>query len=307
MPDTIFLTGVSGFVGAAVADELLSRGYLLHALARSGLDERGGKVRVFRGDVFDAKALADGMAGCQAVIHLVGIIMEKPGQGVTFERIHLEGTQAVVDAARDAGVSRYLHMSALGARPNAVSEYHRTKWSAEEHVRASGLAATIFRPSMIHGPKGEFMKMEAAWARKQAMPFLFMPYFGKGPFGTGGSGQLQPVYVADVARAFADALEKPGTIGKTYEIGGPDRMDWPTMHKTVAETITGKRRLTMPIPTWYAKALTTVAPGGWLPFNKAQVQMAEEDNVCDLTPFVQDFGWTPRPLEATLQQYKDQL
>ena len=308
MSGNLFVTGGSGFVGSAVIDELVRRGHQVKALVRKdALDSRGGKVTSVVGDLFNAQGLASGMADCDAVIHLVGIIMEQPSKGVTFERIHFEGTKAVVDAAQAAGIKRYLHMSALGVRPNAVSEYHKTKWKAEEYVRRSGLDATLFRPSMIHGPKGEFMRMEAAWAKKQAMPFLFMPYFGHGVLGLGGSGQLQPVYVGDVARAFADALMNPNTIGQTYELGGADRLDWPAMHKTVAEVVTGKRRLTMPIPAWYAKAIATILPGALLPFNKAQVQMAEEDNVCDTRPFEEAFGWKPLGLEESLRGYKDQL
>src|SRR5262252_7117141 len=109
-------------------------------------------------------------------------------------------------------------MSALGTRPDAVSTYHKTKFAAEQYVRGSGLDWTIFRPSLIHGPKGEFLQMEAKWARYAAPPFLFMPYFGAGPFGTGGAGKLQPVYVKDVARAFADALSNRKTIGEIFPI-----------------------------------------------------------------------------------------
>src|SRR4029079_943824 len=123
-----------------------------------------------------------------AVIHLVGIIMERRHKRVTFERIHFEGTHSIVDAAQRNGIRRYLHMSALGTRHDAVSTYHRTKYAAEEYVRASGLDWTIFRPSLIHGPRGEFIQMEAAWARYKAPPFLFMPYFGRGFFGRGGAG-----------------------------------------------------------------------------------------------------------------------
>ena len=115
-------------------------------------------------------------------------------------------------------------MSALGSRPDAVATYHRTKFEAESYVRASGLDWTIFRPSLIHGPRGEFMTMEAGWARGRRAPFLFMPYFGGGLLGRRDGGLVQPVYVRDVARAFADALENPATIGEVYLIGGPDAM-----------------------------------------------------------------------------------
>src|SRR5437762_13145867 len=191
MPGRVFVTGGSGFVGSAVIDELTSRGYSVNALVnRRAVDDRGGVVRSVAGGLFDAEALEEGIGDCEAVIHLVGIIMERPGKGVTFQRIHFEGTQRVVDAAKRAGVRRYVHMSALGVRPDAISTYHKTKYRAEQYVRASGLDWTILRPSLIHGPKGEFMQMEAAWSRHKAPPFLFMPYFGGGFFGCKGAGKL---------------------------------------------------------------------------------------------------------------------
>jgi uncharacterized protein YbjT (DUF2867 family) len=308
MPEPVFVTGGSGFVGSAVIDELVARGYAVHALSSSKpIDPRGGKVRSFAGGLFDAAALEAGISGCAAVIHLVGVIMERPAKGATFERIHVGGTKAVVDAAKRAGVRRYVHMSALGTRPDAVSEYHRTKWEAEEYVRSCGLDWTMLRPSMIHGPKGEFMQMEAAWARKRKLPYLFMPYFGSGVLGLGKGGKIQPVYVGDVARAFVDAVDKQNTIGKTYDLGGPEQTDWPTMHKMISGVLTGKPRLTLPIPAWYAKALTRVLPASLLPFNRAQVVMSQEDNVGDGRKFRDDFGWYPKRFEETLRAYKDEL
>src|SRR5688572_13077362 len=137
MPGRVFVTGASGFVGAAVVDELVTRGYGVNALVnRRELKTpagagAGGDVRAIKGGLFDAAALDEGMSGGVAgVIHLVGIIMERRSRGVTFERIHHQGTRAVVDAAVRNGVRRYVHMSALGVRPNAVSDYHRTKFAA---------------------------------------------------------------------------------------------------------------------------------------------------------------------------------
>jgi NADH dehydrogenase len=305
MPGKIFITGGSGFVGLAVIAELLARNYSIHALTNHR--PINPPVTNFKGSLFDDAVLDDALCGCDAAIHLVGIIMEKPSAGVTFERIHNQGTRRAIDAAKRAGVRRYLQMSALGTRPDAVADYHRTKYLAEQYVRGSGLDWTIFRPALIHGPGGEFIQMEAKWARKMAMPFLFMPYFGVGLFGLGRKRLVQPVFVGDVARAFVDALEEPNTIGEVYPLGGAQQMTWPAMHEVVAKTVVGHKRWTLPIPTWYATLLTKVVPAGLLPFNRSQIQMAGEDNACDNGKVIADFGWTPAGFETSLKAYADQL
>jgi nucleoside-diphosphate-sugar epimerase len=308
MSERLFLTGGSGFVGTAVIEDLVARSYIVNALVNRGkLKVKGDGIRPIRGDLFDDTALDSGMQGCAAVIHLVGIIAERPSRGLTFQRIHIEGTKRVVDAAKRNGVRRYIHMSALGTRANAVSEYHKTKWAAEEYVRACGLEWTIFRPSMIHGPGGELTKTLAKWARRKAAPYLFMPYFGAGLFGTGGAGMLQPVYVKDVARGLVDALSNPTTIGQTYEIAGVERLTWPDLHRAAAEAIVGKRRVVLPIPAWYARALTCVTPAALLPFNRDQVIMSQEDNTADLAKFEHDLGWGPRGFRETLKTYAAEL
>jgi NADH dehydrogenase len=307
MPGRGFVTGASGFVGSAVVDELVSRNYAVNALVNRRALQSTNQVGPIQGDIFDAKALDEGMRGCDAVIHLVGIIMEKPSLGITFERIHAHGTRMVVESAQRNGIKRFVHMSALGTRPDAVSRYHRTKYEAEQCVRNSGLDWTIIRPSLIHGPRGEFMQMEAKWARYKAPPFLFMPYFGGGAFGGRGAGMLQPVYVGDVARAFVDALENRRTIGNVYPLGGPDRLTWPQLHRAVASGILGRRRLVMPLPVWAARLNTYVLPQSLLGYNRDQIAMSQEDNTCDLTKFVDDFGWTPQPFESTLRSYAGQL
>src|ERR1044071_3228492 len=162
MGGRVFITGGSGFVGSNVTEELLGRGFAVNALVhRRQVAQGNDRLKGIEGGVFGRNVVEEGMAGCDAVIHLVGIIMEHPARGITFQRMHVEATRSVVDAAVAAGVKRYVQMSALGARADAVSDYHKTKFAAEEYVRESGLDWTIFRPSMIHGPDGEFMQMEA--------------------------------------------------------------------------------------------------------------------------------------------------
>jgi uncharacterized protein YbjT (DUF2867 family) len=307
MKKRIFVTGGSGFVGSAVIGDFLSRDFDVIALVNHRDPPFKDQITAIRGDLFDSAVLDRGLAGCDAVIHLVGIIMERSSKGVTFERIHVGGTQAMVDAAKRAGIKRYIQMSALGTRPDAASKYHQTKYQAERYVMESSLDWTIFRPSMIHGPAGEFMKMEAMWARKQSAPFLFMPYFGAGLLGRGGAGKLQPVYVKDVARAFADAQQNEKTIGQVYSLAGAEQLIWPELHRQIAQAVVGKRRWVMPLPAWYAKMITYVTPKSWLPFNRDQVIMSQEDNTADMGKFAADFGWTPGEFGEQFKEYAHQL
>jgi uncharacterized protein YbjT (DUF2867 family) len=298
----ILITGGSGFVGNAAITALLARGHSIHALVnREPIDLEG--AQSFSGGLSDTAALDAAMDGCDTVIHLVGIIKEKPAAGITFNRMHVQGTVQVVEAARRAGIPRYLHMSALGASPTAAARYLQSKFRAEQVVRNSKLDWTIFQPSLIHGPGGDFSRMEESWARGKAVPFFFMPYFGNGLLGRANPAKVQPVFVEDVARAFVESLENPKTIGEVFPIGGPEQMTWPQMHRIASRVIVGHPRLTLAIPAWYAKAITFLVPAAMLPFTHDQVLMAQQDNVCDLSKFKNAFGWAPQPFEQSLEKY----
>jgi NADH dehydrogenase len=307
MSGRVFVTGASGFVGSAIVEELVARHHSVHALINRRSIREQPDVSGFLGDLFDPGSLDLAMRGCSAVIHLVGIIMERPSRGITFERMHFEGTKAVVDAAKRNGIKRYIQRSALGARPDAQSDYHKTKFRAEEYVRASGLDLTIFRPSLIHGPQGEFMRMAAKWARHKAPPFLFMPYFGRGLFGFGGAGKLQPIFVKDVARAFVDAVENRKTIGEVYPIAGPDELTWPQLHTNISHEVVHHKRWIMPMPVWVARLDASILPARLLGFNRDQLIMSQEDNTTDITKLVDHFGWSPQPFGSALESYASQL
>lgn len=292
----VFVTGASGYVGRAVVTALRARGHAVVALerpdSRRAFAEPG--VRAVHGDIRDPDSLRGRMDGCEAVVHLVGIIREIPGQGVTMDAVHRKGTEHVVDEARRAGVRRFLHMSALGSRPNAVSAYHRSKWAAEEYVRASGLDYTIFRPSVIFGrggPGPEFVGQLADLVRSAPI----VPVIGDGRY------WLQPVSSRNVADGFALALELPRTIGKTYDVAGPDRLTYLEILERIARAM-GKplRRFHLPFGLMQAVVpLLQRLPG--FPLTQDQLTMLKEGNVGDERPFFSAFGLTPDPFEVELR------
>lgn len=314
------VTGATGFVGRGVIRELLARGITPVCVVRSPekLLAQHRPISPDRlasviGSLADRRSLKAASRGCQAVIHLVGIIIERHLKGQTFERVHVRGTQNVVDAARAAGVARFVHMSALGTRAGARSAYHRTKWAAEEYVRGGGLAWTVFRPSLIHGPEGEFMRLMRKFMCDLSPPLI--PYFGS------GSARLQPVYVKDVAHCLVEALFRPDTIGKVFPLGGPRVYTWVSLYNACRARMPGAKHWKPLVsqPVAVAKAMATLlAPAmavgelvipslGLLRFDRGQVDMSQEDAVCDHTLAEQAFGCRMRDFEEELAIYAEQI
>jgi NADH dehydrogenase len=227
------------------------------------------------------------MEGCATLVHLVGIIRESRVRGITFDRLHRVATENMLGLAREAGVRRYVHMSALGTRPNARSSYHRTKWLAEEAVRQSGLDWTIFRPSIIFGPGDEFMSVLASLVRRVPV----MPVLGDGRY------RLQPIPVEQVAEGFARAVRTRASVGQTYEVGGPTPYPFVDILDQIGSAL-GRprvRKLRVPLgPVRLATRLLQWAPG--YPVSSDQLTMLEEESVCDPGRFFSDLQITPEPL-----------
>jgi uncharacterized protein YbjT (DUF2867 family) len=234
--------------------------------------------------------LEAGMAGCDTVIHLVGIIREHPARSVTFDRIHHDATLNVLAAAARAGVRRYVHMSALGAQAHARARYHQTKWAAEEAVRASGLVWTIFRPSVIYGAGDGFISMLARMVRR--LPVV--PVIGD------GRQRLQPVSVEHVAAGFARAVTLETSAKQTYVIAGADVV---SIHELLALIATAlhRRVRTISVPLGLMRPMAQAfhrLPS--FPVTPDQLLMLEEDNIGDARPFYETFGLTPVPLARGL-------
>jgi uncharacterized protein YbjT (DUF2867 family) len=292
----VLVTGATGFVGREVVQELLKRGHEVRALVRRGslkkLKNEPG-VEVFPGDCLHPETVAPAAAGCDAVIHLVGIIREFPGRGVTFERVHVQATQNLVDAARTAGVRRFLHMSALGARPEPADPYHVTNFRADEYVKASGLAYTIFRPSVVYGPRDQSINLFI----RQIQRLSFFPIIGDGQY------RLQPVPVDTVARAFTLALELPQTENRIYEVGGPTPLTFDALIDIIAKVV-GRRVKKIHQPVWCMRfAANLCGRFRWFPLTPGQLRMLLEGNTCDPAAFYQDFGLEPIPFASGLAQY----
>lgn len=217
---TVLVTGGTGFVGSRLSRRLVDLGYQVRVLTRRA--ERGKglaseRCTIVEGDARDPDVCRRATQGTDAVVHLIGILVESR-KGL-YREAHVQATRHLLAAAKENGVRRWLHMSALGSRPYAPSRYHQTKWTAEELVRSSELHWTIFRPSVIYGAGDHFLTvLHDLFSRP-----LFR-YFGILPLPGGGASPLQPVFVQDVVTAFTRALTLPETFRKEYPLCGPERV-----------------------------------------------------------------------------------
>ena len=289
----IFLAGGTGFVGAHLVKALRERGHELRLLAHTRSSSPAIGIEQIEGDVTCPETFEQAVRGCDAVINLVGIIREFPSRGITFERLHVQATANMLAASRKAGIRRYLQMSALGTRPNAVSLYHKSKFRAEELVRSSGLDATILRPSIIYGPKDAFINMLAAQLRLAPV----MPVIGSGLY------RLQPIHADDVARCFALALEMPETAGQCYDLCGNNRQSYVDMVDTVASAM-GKTAPFKPhVPLGLMRVIIPVMQRvPQFPITMDQLQMLIEENICDGC-WQKVFRFEPQDFQKGIQEY----
>lgn len=316
---TVAVTGSTGFVGRHIVRTLVNRGCTVRALIRDPDKARTtlpvGNVHTVQGDLNDPRSLDTLLEGCQAVVHTVGIIREPhPGD---FDKIHVDGTRAILEAAGRNGVSRVIHISALGVRANAPTGYQQSKYAAEKLVRSSGLDWTILRPSLIHGPDGEFMQMVRDMAIGRQAPFVCMPWFARveitPPVPKPVSARVQPVAVDDVAAAAAACLDRPATIGEVYPLGGSESLTWPEIMEAVRDEhpLATKKKRTCPVPAQLGWAVATVArPLGLaeaIPFGPSEALMATEDSTCSNDKAIRHFGFTPSPFRAGLKSYVAEL
>lgn len=298
----VLLTGATGFVGRYILSELLNRGHTVRGLARSvAADEADAltDIEMVEGDITDPASMRGAFDGIDAVIHLVGIIDEHPSKGITFDRIHREGTLHVVQAAREAGIGKFVLMSANGADPDGDSGYQTTKYAAEEIVRGAGFEHwTIFRPALVFGrPLPGQPEFCSRLYRTLLRPFPVWPVFGDGTY------RLQPVAVENVAEVFAQALERPHTAGRTYCVAGPDEFEYVEILRRIARGAGLSIRPMIHQPLWLVRPLVGLIGGTLLPISEDQLEMLVTGNTCDESAMMEDFDVDPISFTAENLSY----
>jgi len=297
------VVGGSGFLGRHLVAALVSLGAPVTVPARRR--ERAKHlillptVEVLEADVLAPGVLEQLVAGHDAVINLAGVLHSRRGRpdergpndyGPDFARAHVEVPQAIVNACHASGVRRLLHVSAIGAAPDAPSEYLRSKGVGEKLVLADDeLQATVFRPSVVFGPEDNFLNLFARLSR-------FFPVL---PLG-GAQAQFQPVYVGDVVKVMLAALDARSSAGKCFDLCGPQRYTLAELVRLVCE-ITGRRRWVLGLPD--ALAMLQAWFLEWTPgplMSRDNLRSMKVPSVCDCAL---PFDIEPTPLEAVAPGY----
>lgn len=288
-PMKILLLGGSGFIGIHLASRLARDQHQVTVLSRRAVGPLGG-VGYVTGNAVTGQGLAEAASGQDAVVYLVGIIRETRGQ--SFHQAHVEGVANTVAAMNSSGVTRLIHMSALGARPGTGSRYFETKAEAEELVRSSKLDWTIFRPSLVFGPGDNFFGTVLKGLVKAPAPFI--PQIGDGSF------PFRPIWVGDAAEAFAQSLTNPETIGQAYNLVGPREYTFRELLLLVRNTL-GLHKPLLPVPLVLMDLLVPVM--NLLPFSPItldQYQMLKAGNTAEPDAMLKTFRLEWRGLEAEL-------
>lgn len=298
--------GGSGFIGRNVVRELAKRGWRVRVAVRRPhlalfLRPMGsvGQIQLKQCNLRHRPSVAEALRGADAVVNLVGLLHQTGPQ--TFSAVQRDGAASLAALAREEGVERFVHISAIGADAASDSLYARTKAQAEEAVREAIPAATIIRPSIVFGPEDSFFNKFAAMASLSPV----LPLIG------GGKTKFQPVYVDDVADAICEALARPEAAGRTFELGGPRVYTFRELMELMLRE-TARKRLLLPVPFFAASLIGVVSQAaGRLPFVEPvltvdQVKLLKHDNIVrgeGDTGTLKDLGIDPHAVESVLPSY----
>ena len=295
--------GGSGFIGRYIVQRLAARGDVIpvgcrHAEEAKFLKPLGdvGQIATLNLTIGDEQILPAFLAGNDALVNCVGILRESGSQ--TFDRVHHTGPARLARLAREAGIERFVHISAIGADPRSSSAYARTKAAGEAAVRDAFPTVTILRPSVVFGAEDQFFNRFAAMATISPV----LPLIG------GGHTRFQPVYVGDVADAVVKCLDDPTTAGRTYELGGPKVYTFRELIELVLGEIR-RKRLLVDLPFGLAAIqarLMSILPNP--PLTPDQVELLKRDNVVSSGALtLAALGIAPTAVEGVLPSYLDRF
>lgn len=292
---SIGVVGASGFIGKYLTLNLLQMGYRLHLLSHKTNPDFvsvRGQVRTFSGAIEDEAAMQECFRGCEVVFHLVGIIAETRHK--TFQKTVADGTATLVRAARKAGVRKIIYLSALGTSESAKTKYHASKWAAERHVINSGLAYTVFRPSIVYGLEDKFINMIARMIRQSPL----IPVIGDGRY------KLQPVYVEELCAVMAASSRGTAGENQTFEIGGPEALTYLEIVDILKRLLRIRRPVVhIPLPLVRVGAAILERMVKPAPLTTDMLKMMLAGSTCDQTVAERAFGVKFTALEFQLSKY----
>ncbi len=296
---TVAVAGGTGFVGGSIAAELRRRGDRVVVLSHRGEAGRGplpDDVEIRTADARTGDGLLDALHGVDALaiaLAFKNLPMESPSRHQTFAEVDAGGTERLVAAAREAGVSRLLYVSGAGAAADAERHWYRAKWRAETAVRDSGLTWTIIRPTWIFGPRDVSLNRFVGFARHlPAVPLTNM-----------GNQLLAPLYVDDAAVLAADSLTDDAAAGQVFELGGPETYRMREIIGT-AIRVAGLRRPIIPGPTPLLKL--GAWPLKWLPsppLTPDAIDFINDPATVDVAPLLARMPRRLTPLDEGLRAY----
>ncbi len=290
----VAVTGATGFVGRHLVRHLVSEGHEVIALShrRQQPSEIPAGVTYVRASIDEPAELAAAFKGTEAVLHLVGIIVETAGK--TFEKTVARGTANAVRAAESAGVRRFVYLSAMGTSAQAPSKYHQTKYRAEQTVASSGMEYVILRASLIYGPGDGFVSLLSRMINRSP----FIPVIGSGRY------RMQPVYIDDLTAVMVKSLVSAEAAGGIFDVGGPEKLEYLEILDIIKRTL-GKRRMNLHLPVMLMRSAAAVLEQmPWAPaLTRDQITMMEMGNTGDIEKMVNLLGVIPIPLEEGLRRY----
>jgi uncharacterized protein YbjT (DUF2867 family) len=294
----IFVTGGTGFIGPRVVHALRERDQPVRALVRdpgghSATTLAAWGSELLQGDMTDRESLRRAVEGSEAVVHLVAI---RQGSADQFRRVMEEGTRELVAAAKEAGVKRFVLMSALGTSEQTkdLVPYYHAKWEMEQAVSGSGLEHVIFRPSFVFAKDGGILPTFRRLARLSPVT----PIIGS------GTQRIQPIWIEDVAAYFAQSVDKAEAANRIFELGGPDAVSWNEFWSRLKRAL-GQRRPSVHVPMalMRANALLTERLPGNVPLTRDLLKMLEHgDNVVSNDDAVRTFRVPLVPLDEQLRR-----